>query len=101
MFYSSIQTLLYFFARTQKKVPVKPPILSPQSLQSLPSSPKSLPLAPSSLVPPVVTKEPGQGSKKLERLHKTGPELEVTKILIKYGPLTTKEIFRSYQKDLS
>ena len=34
---------------------------------------------------------------KLDKLHKKGPELEVTKILVKHGPLTSHEIWRSYQ----
>ena len=33
--------------------------------------------------------------------HTEGPELEVTKILMKNGALTSKEIWRSYQYDLT
>lgn len=37
---------------------------------------------------------------KYSHLHKKGPELEVSKILAKYGPLTSREIWRSYQIEI-
>ena len=44
--------------------------------------------------------ETASGKDKYRNYHKTGPELYITKVLMLHGPLTNKEIWRIYQKDL-
>ena len=44
--------------------------------------------------------ETASGKDKYRRFHRSGPELYITKVLMLNGPLTSKEIWRIYEKDL-
>jgi hypothetical protein len=63
----------------------------------------STPAPPSPPPPPVqpkpeVVSSPNSSSKFYLKLHKGGPELLVTKILMINGPLTSKEIWRIFER---
>ncbi len=54
-----------------------------------------IPSKPSSIV-----LETASGKDKYRSFHKTGPELFITRTLMVNGPLTSKEIWRIYEKKL-
>ena len=49
---------------------------------------------------PVMRQETASGKDKYRKFHKDGPELYITKLLMVNGPLSSKEIWRMYQRSL-
>ena len=49
---------------------------------------------------PVIRQETASDKDKYLKYHKDGPEMFVTKVLMVNGPLTSKEIWRIYERKL-